>query len=55
MFQVILMSLLCMLSGCTYSINMAHTEGVASDTIDENDSVEPSVQFPPMKLPVNLK
>lgn len=30
-------TLLCLiLSGCTYSINMIHTQGQATDVVDEN-------------------
>jgi hypothetical protein len=30
------------LTACTYSITMVHTEGSASDVVDEVDSVTPS-------------
>lgn len=33
-----LVSLVALLSSCTYSINMTHTEGSASDVIDEAQS-----------------
>lgn len=32
-----------MLSSCTYSINMIHSEGNASDLIDENQSAKPNI------------
>lgn len=32
--------LLC--SGCTYTITQVHTEGTASDVVDETDTVTPS-------------
>lgn len=34
---------LCILTGCTYSINMLHTEGSATDLIDETLSTRPDV------------
>ncbi len=34
---------LCLFSSCTYSINMIHSEGVASDMIDENQTASPDV------------
>lgn len=47
-FINILMSTL--LTGCTYSINMVHTEGSASDVVDEDQSpstsISPTVSIP---------
>lgn len=40
LFSVFMLSLLC-LTGCTYSITMVHTEGTASDVVDDTDT--PSV------------
>lgn len=39
-----LINLLCIfiMTGCTYSITMVHTEGVASDVVDETDTITPS-------------
>lgn len=34
---------LCLLSACTYSINMIHSSGEASDMIDETQSTSPEV------------
>jgi len=31
------------LVSCTYSINMVHTQGEASDVVDENQSVTPDI------------
>lgn len=31
------------LTACTYSINMAHTEGVATDLIDENQEAKADI------------
>lgn len=33
-----------MLCSCTYSINMVHTQGSASDVVDETQSAEPDVK-----------
>lgn len=37
-------------SGCTYSINMIHSEGVASDVVDETQAptatITPTVSLP---------
>jgi len=38
------------LGGCTYSINMVHTEGSASDVVDETqaptDDISPTLSIP---------
>ena len=38
------------LSGCTYSITMVHTEGTASDVVDEaatpTSTISPNVNIP---------
>lgn len=31
------------ITGCTYNISMAHTEGVAEDVIDDNQTAEPDI------------
>lgn len=41
MIYIILMAIL---SGCTYSITMVHTQGVASDVVDEVQSAEPDIK-----------
>jgi len=42
--------LLALLSSCTYSITMVHTEGTASDVVDEQQTpstnVSPNVSLP---------
>lgn len=44
-----------LLNGCTYNISMAHTEGTASDVIDDTQSntpdISPTVTIPLTKLP----
>ena len=45
--------LICMvicLTGCTYSINMLHTEGSATDMIDENQAASPNIS-PTVSIP----
>ena len=48
---MVMCSLIFMLSGCTYSINMAHTQGTATDLIDETQSNEPNVS-PNVSIPI---
>ena len=36
--------LVIMLYGCTYSITMVHTEGTASDVVDETQTSKPDVK-----------
>lgn len=40
-----------LLSGCTYSINMLHTEGSATDMIDENQTASPNIS-PKLSMPL---
>lgn len=40
------------LSSCTYSITMVHTEGTASDVVDETATNSPSTEVT-LKLPVD--
>lgn len=42
------------LCGCTYSITMVHTEGTASDVVDETATNSPSadVRLPLPTLPI---
>lgn len=45
-----ILSLMCLLSSCTYSITMVDTEGTASDIVDEQQtpstSVTPTIAVP---------
>ena len=54
MRRILLLSLIC-LSSCTYTISMVHTQGEASDVIDETSSasakVDPQVNIPASVLP----
>lgn len=36
--------MLLLLTGCTYSINMVHTQGQASDVVDETQSNQPDIK-----------
>lgn len=49
MLEIILFCCL-ILCGCTYSINMVHTQGEASDVVDETQANEPDVK-PNLNLP----
>jgi hypothetical protein len=49
MFSVFVMAFLAgmlatSLTGCTYSINMVHTEGSASDVVDETQRANPDIK-----------
>jgi hypothetical protein len=43
------LALLC--AGCTYSISLVHTEGQASDIIDENQTANPNIS-PNLNIPL---
>ncbi len=47
---LIIFAILGICTGCTYSINMIHSEGNASDMIDENQKadadIKPNIQLP---------
>ncbi len=48
--KYILIYLFPILSGCSYSINQIHTEGTASDVVDDtlnqNPNIAPNLNFP---------
>lgn len=44
-------AILLLCSGCTYSITQVHTQGTASDVVDETDSVTPSTS---VTVPVSV-
>jgi len=50
MKKIMLFLAMLALSGCTYSITMVHTEGTATDVVDETSSptssVTPNVNIP---------
>jgi len=43
--------MLALLSSCTYSVNLIHTQGNASDVIDEEQKNDPTVS-PTMNIPI---
>lgn len=45
----LLLVLSLLLNSCTYSINVIHTEGTASDVVDETQSADHSLEA---KIPV---
>jgi hypothetical protein len=47
----LLLAVSVLLTSCTYNVSMAHTEGTASDVIDDNQSNEPNVS-PSVTIPV---
>lgn len=52
LFHAFKYSMLCLLvSGCTYSINMIHSEGTATDMIDETDKPTLTANIPLTSLP----
>jgi len=40
-----------LLTGCTYSINMVHTQGQADDVVDENQTARPNIS-PTLTVPL---
>lgn len=46
-----LISLIALLSSCTYSITMVHTQGSAADVVDEEQTANPVVS-PTVTVPV---
>lgn len=42
--------LIALLTSCTYSINMVHTEGHASDVVDETQTAQPDIN-PTLSIP----
>lgn len=46
LFSAFMLSVLC-LTACTYSITMVHTEGTATDVVDETATNTPSTSITP--------
>ena len=46
LFSLFMMGMVC-LTGCTYSITMVHTEGTATDVVDETATNTPSTSVTP--------
>ena len=53
LMRYILISMLCLLSSCTFSVNLVHTEGVASDVVDETQTPSTTVT-PTVNIPAEL-
>ncbi len=49
--KFILISIACLMSSCTYSINMVHTHGSASDVVDDTESNTPNIA-PVLTIPL---
>jgi len=49
--KYILLCLALFLSGCSYSINQIHTEGTASDVVDDTLNQNPNIS-PNLSLPM---
>lgn len=49
MKKLFLLSTIALLNSCTFNVSMAHTEGTASEVIDETNSNAPSTS---VSLPV---
>lgn len=45
--KYLILSLMSLLSSCTYSITMVHTQGQATDVVDETASNTPSTTVTP--------
>jgi len=48
---LISLSLCLLMTGCTYNVSMAHTEGKANDVIDDTASNSPHV-VPTLSVPI---
>lgn len=47
----VLIALISIMASCTYSINMIHTQGTASDVVDENQTPTADISAPISGLP----
>jgi hypothetical protein len=50
-YSLALIILLMPLYSCTYSINMVHTQGTASDVVDEDQKADPVIS-PNLNVPL---
>lgn len=46
------LSMVCALSACTYSVTLVHTEGTASDVVDDTENIKADVS-PTLSVPVS--
>lgn len=51
MKKLILVALTVLLASCTYNVSMAHTEGTATDTIEDSQTTSPNVKAD-VKVPI---
>lgn len=51
MKKIVLLALTCLLASCSYNVSMAHTQGTATDTIDDTMSNTPDVS-PQVSIPI---
>ena len=55
LFELFLFSFFLSLTGCTYSITMVHTQGQATDVVDETASNTPSTSISPtVSIPASV-
>lgn len=47
----LVLAISCFLSACTFNVSMAHTQGTATDTIDDTASNTPNVS-PVVNIPI---
>jgi len=50
---VCVLLLIAMLTSCTYSVNVVHSQGTASDLVDENQAADPNIE-PSLSLPAGV-
>lgn len=50
MRKLILIAMMSILMGCTYSITQVHTEGLADDVVDETQTNDPEIS-PTVSIP----
>jgi hypothetical protein len=51
--KLIHLSALALLTSCTFSVNLVHTEGSASDVVDENQRADPDVNTS-LEIPAHI-
>jgi hypothetical protein len=51
MINLVFILIIPCLAACTYSITQVHTEGVASDVVDETQTAQPDVS-PTLQVPL---
>jgi hypothetical protein len=51
--KLISLACFCTLTACTYNISMAHTEGTATDVIDDTQSNTPDIK-PTLTIPMPM-